>query len=820
MRTAAAVTAALATTAAVATTASAKDYSDTARSILAPGQAGGLPTTPNSTDQLALYDALTPLRGNVTAADVNKYYKPNVFGTAGQGPTKVEKTSNKSVKIVRDKWGVPHITAKKRGDVIYGSGYVAAQDRQLLLELARGPGRLAILDAPGIDAFSLIVGGKTFVPSSQADALISKQLTVLKQAGAKGKQTLQDIDDYVRGINGFYKDSGQLGNGAGKVKPWTRADELALQGFIGSIFGRGGGNEAANAEFLSALNAKLGAAKGHQVFEDLRETDDPEAPVSSPNKATYNTVPSNASGNAVVDAGSFKGVSFGKDVAKPAEKRYMSNALLIGAKRSTTGHPIFLAGPQLGYYYPEIVLEEDLHGGGIDARGIATPGAGPYVFIGRGPDFAWSLTSAGNDIIDQYVETLCGDDTHYMYKGKCTVMKRTNVGTLKGTGGAADQQISYSETVHGPVVGYATSNGKRVAITTKRSTRLREASSLLFFNDLDSGRVKSAKTFLKSVAQFEHTFNVFYADDKDIAYYSSGRLPIRPKNVDPGLPAKGDGTEEWTGYVSSKNHPQVVNPKSGEILNWNNKPAHGFGSADDEWGYGPVHRVELFYPGIDKLKKHKPETVVSAMNAAATQDLREELILPDVNKALEGSTAPQARDKQLLDILNSWSSKGGDRLDADLDGKVDAPGAAIMDAWWPKLTDAVMSPVLGDLTDALADVSGRGGSASSGGSSFGGGWWNYLDKDLRTITGQKVDGKYSVKFCGNGVLAGCQASLWKSLDDTFADLSATQGNDPNLWRADATKERIKFQPGLIPQTTMRWTNRPTYQQIDSFNGHR
>ena len=60
----------------------------------------------------------------------------------------------------------------------------------------------------------------------------------------------------------------------------------------------------------------------------------------------------------------------------------------------------------------------------------------------------------------------------------------------------------------------------------------------------------------------------------------------------------------------------------------------------------------------------------------------------------------------------------------------------------------------------------------------------------------------------------------QSLDDTFAELSATQGNDPNLWRADATKERITFRPGLIPETTMRWTNRPTYQQIDVFDGHR
>ena len=28
--------------------------------------------------------------------------------------------------------------------------------------------------------------------------------------------------------------------------------------------------------------------------------------------------------------------------------------------------------------------------------------------MGRGIDFAWSATSAGTDVVDQYVETLCG----------------------------------------------------------------------------------------------------------------------------------------------------------------------------------------------------------------------------------------------------------------------------------------------------------------------------------------------------------------------------------------------------------------------------
>ena len=37
----------------------------------------------------------------------------------------------------------------------------------------------------------------------------------------------------------------------------------------------------------------------------------------------------------------------------------------------------------------------------------------------------------------------------------------------------------------------------------------------------------------------------------------------------------------------------MINPSSGQIINWNNKPADGWTAADDEWAYGSVHRGDL-----------------------------------------------------------------------------------------------------------------------------------------------------------------------------------------------------------------------------------
>ena len=109
-------------------------------------------------------------------------------------------------------------------------------------------------------------------------------------------------------------------------------------------------------------------------------------------------------GNAVVDDGSLEPYEPGGPKLARHRSVSMSNALLIGAKKSVSKHPIFVAGPQVGYYWPAFFVELDLHGGGIDTRGASFPGIG-YVVIGRGKDYAWSAMSSHSDIVDEFVET-------------------------------------------------------------------------------------------------------------------------------------------------------------------------------------------------------------------------------------------------------------------------------------------------------------------------------------------------------------------------------------------------------------------------------
>ena len=109
----------------------------------------------------------------------------------------------------------------------------------------------------------------------------------------------------------------------------------------------------------------------------------------------------------------------------------------------------------------------------------------------------------------------------------------------------------------------------------QRSTRGRELLSTPAFYDLNTGRVTSAKDFLSTMNGVEFSFNWVYADDRDIALFSSGRLPIRAVNTDPALPTNGTGGYDWRGFVTFAGHAQGINPPSGAILNWNNRPAAG-----------------------------------------------------------------------------------------------------------------------------------------------------------------------------------------------------------------------------------------------------
>jgi acyl-homoserine lactone acylase PvdQ len=787
----------------------ARDYAIIARDIIPSGQYGAVPPPPAATQQATMYDGLTPLFNQVAAADLRRFFKPEGVGGGVSGPLTPEAIPHAGVRLLRDRFHVPHIYGATRDDVTWAAGWVMAEDRGLLLQQARYDSLVAAVDAPGLDALSLISNLETFSPSAQTEAEVAKQTGALLAHGAKGRAVLHDIDVYLDGINAYIADHGDTLGPFSGVKPLTRVDVYAFNALKDQFVGEGGGQEVINSEFLSALQQRLGERRGFEVWSDLRSANDPESPASVPGRVQFQPPPTSRSGNVILDASN---LSTHPAVAALPARAHASNALIVAGWRSATHHPIMVAGPQIGYFYPGLTLEMDLEGPGIHQVGATTAPFPGYIFIGRSQDAGWTLTSAGLDQIDTYAETLCGGSrTHYMFDGRCRAMQLFDAGSLNG------HEVVFYRTVHGPVIGYATTHGRLVALARKRASYGKDVLDLLFYHDLAHGLVHNIHQFFRAASQTPQTFNSFYVDDRDIGVYTSGLIPIRPSNVDQDLPIDGRGGEEWRGYVSAANHPQGIDPPSGEIVNWNNRPQAGYQAPDDNWSLGPIQRVDLLINNLGHGGHITPAHIVAAMNAAATQDVREMTFEPVLSRLLHDDPPPSARDARMLALLDTWRRQGGSRLDRTGNGQITAPGAAIMDTAFPLLARAWASTVLGPrLSDVFASFVSIYNQPPGGQYT---GWHIYMDKDLRTLLGEPVQGKYAVRYCGGGSVDRCRTLLWDAIDQAGNQLAASQGANPDDWRASALTERITFVPGLLP-FTMRYTNRPSgIQQILSFFGH-
>ena len=792
----------------------ARDYAGFARNIIPSGQYGDVPPPPKADDQALLYDGLTPLRGSVANGDLIKYFKPETFGTRGQGPTRVEKVPRKGVRIVRDRWNVPHITGKTRADVAWGAGWVTIEDRYLLIGLARNATALAALDVPGLDPFGVALSGQRFEPSRQTERFLARQTGVLRRQGPKGRQLLRDIDSYIAGGNAYYRATNR------PDKPLTRNDVYAVNAFAGRLFGRGGGDEAARSMFLDGLRDRLGRParterlERHARAARPRGADDDRQALPVPERVA-----------AAADR-------------QPRARRRQPRAMGVRARRQRDragrGDAEPAAHEQLPDGRPAALRDRPPAVRGRPADRLLLPRADardgpprrrhrharrerarvPRLHADRPRPGLRLEPHLGGQRHDRRVRRDALRKRHALpLQGTLPAMGTFDAGTLAG------RKVRFRTTVHGPVTGYGTVGGKRVAIAEKRASRGRDVLWQLLFQDLSMNRPRNARQFLRMAASSPFTFNVAYADDRDIAMFSAGRLPLRAPGVDPGLPTDGRGGFEWRGFLPARRHPQVINPKSGELVNWNNKPARGFPAADDQWGYGSIYRSDMLEAGLRKRRKHTLASVVSAMNAAATTDFRAAHVWPVVAQVLRkgGLRPPSDRARRMYQLLNAWAARGASRLDRALDGKIDDPGAAIIDSAWPRIADAVLSPLLGPLVNS---ASGLGSSAGSPITQFIGGRTWYVHKDLRTLLGRKVRGRYANRYCGRGRLAPCQASLWGAIEDAGAELAAAQGADPGAWRADANAERIHFDPGVLG-TTMRFTNRPSgIQQVLWFKGHR
>ncbi len=873
--------------------------------VLPPGNNGFIPASdlvgkellnqnpPNSDDQLDMYQNLIWGYPTLTDATISDYYKNEDIGM----PTNItsEVSPESGVTIYDDAYGVPHIYGDTRDELMFGAGYALAQSRLFEADALRHVGRADVASFAGGANAAQDALQWAIAPYTEQD--LNDQVTALED-NPKYHQVYVDGINYIAGTNAYIAQARQnplgmlpaeyfaLGDLSGPTD-FVPADLVAIASAIAGAEGVGGGTELSWTLLMQDLEAKLGKTAGYKAFLDFHSLDDPATPTTVKGvKYPYLTIPKkvNQASVGIPDPGSVTsptedststGSASALEVTSLGE-RYgamlptgESNALLISAKDSASGHPIGVMGPQLGYFSPAILFEEQLTGPDVEAEGAAVPGVSQYVVMGHGADYAWSATSGYEGVISSFAVPLCDPSggavttasDYYEYKGQCLAMQTlTRVDSwtpnLADSTPAGSQTLTAYVTDFGIVQARGTVHGKPVAFTQDRSTYDHELDSALGFEEFNEpSEMTGPVQFEKAASNIGYAFNWLYQDSKHIAYYNAGLLPVRAKGTDPLYPTMSsypwvgfNGTDNTSEDIPAYAHPHVIDQSW--ITSWNNHEAPEYSSTDDLTNYSSVWRSDLLNAGIETDLKHGQKMtlaeLIQVMERAGLVDLRAWAVGPYLLKVL-GNQSANPTLASAVSELQAWiasgslrettgTATGGPTNDTSY---IDSEAIQIMDAWWPLLVQQIYETKIGstafnqledvDPTDQPPNnqaVSPGGGGEYHQGSAWDIGFYGTVQTDLEDVLGMHPKGALSLKYCGNGVLSACRTQLEQSLTQAVSETAdqvypGYAGTPSCAAGNQVCYNDIRFSTlGALTQPFMSWVNRPTFQQADEIFSHR
>ena len=203
-------------------------------------------------------------------------------------------------------------------------------------------------------------------------------------------------------------------------------------------------------------------------------------------------------------------------------------------------HAFLFNGPELGWLAPEELYEIELHGPGLNVRGITAPGA-PVVAIGHNEHVAFGLTSGLTMTNHLYAEKLVpGQPEQYYFHGQVKQMDcrdetfnwQTGPSTLLGGGTPDSGSVKYRlcRTVHGPVQ----ERTSDYAYARRYAPWLQEVGTLIGLSEVDAAA--TVHDVDRALADVTWNENMEAADDQgNIGYWHPGLLPESPKTWDERL---------------------------------------------------------------------------------------------------------------------------------------------------------------------------------------------------------------------------------------------------------------------------------------------
>ena len=244
-----------------------------------------------------------------------------------------------------------------------------------------------------------------------------------------------------------------------------------------------------------------------------------------------------------------------------------SNNWVVDGSLTATGYPLLAGDPHLSITVPSFWHVQHIQGPQFSFIGATMPGVPGATYYGHNGYTAWSVTTAGADAQDLFLEQIRdGEPPHYLFEGQWLQAQiHEEKIWVKGQDEPVVEHVI--ETHHGPVV--TGGPGKRGPAVALRWSGNEVQQTFSSFIPMHSAR--TVNELIYAHRQWtSHTNRVLADTSGNIGYLLSGQLPVR-KGGPAHLPVPGwTGEHEWEGQVPFEEMPHVVNPPSHFINTSNN----------------------------------------------------------------------------------------------------------------------------------------------------------------------------------------------------------------------------------------------------------
>ncbi len=516
----------------------------------------------------------------------------------------------KSVTIVRDDWGIAHVSGHTDADAVFGMIYAQCEDDFNRVEAN-------YLTSLGWTAQA---GGEKAIWQDLRQRLFTDPVDLKRDYAESPRWLKMLMDAWADGANYYLATHPEV---KPKViphfEPW-----MALSFTEGSI---GGDVERVDLKKLEAFYSTKPTASGVV------------APIAVPAAGTSAALTSLPNDN---------------------EPRG-SNGFAIAPSNTMDHHALLLINPHTSFFFrSELQMRSDE---GLDAYGAVTWGQF-FVYQGFNDRAGWMHTSSGVDAVDEFLETITPKGTHWSYKygsKQRPVIEKQITISYRTDHGMEERTFTAYFTGHGPVI--RAENGRWVSIKLMNNPVPALEQSYL--------RTKArnyAEYWQTMELKANSSNNTIFADaDGDIAYWHGNFIPKRDTRFDYTNPVDGsDPATDWKGLMAVGDAPHLKNPKSGYLFNVNDSPWNGAGESSLKKADYPVY-VEQ---GIESARGHhamrvlagrKDFTEDSLITAAYDSYLpwfgRTVSVLVEAWEALPAESPEKAKLAEQIALLRGWDDR-------------------------------------------------------------------------------------------------------------------------------------------------------------------